>query len=477
MSIRSPIIQRLTLGLLFALTAPVWAQNETANQQEMAAPAPVIEIDPQKARDELEAAYQKEYAFLDAQLRDLQSRLAEFEEQAERQANERQGQIDRTEGDYINLQLRADRMNEQLTDAERQIASAEDSSSMLEATFLQVASTLEPFDLEQLQSEEFLASSDEIKIDVLFDRTRELIAKLGEVRTEPGRFFLADGTEVQGTLLQVGNIATYGLSEKGSGPLAPAGEERFKIWAAATDETAGDLAQGRQPGAIGIFLYESSAKAIEEKAGKTILSVINSGGTIAWIIVGLGLLALLLVLLRIIFLRNASASTGRVAEQVGALVKQGNLAQALEACKALKGATGRVVGAAVRNLDRDREHVEDIVAEQILHESAHLNRFGALIIVIAAVSPLLGLLGTVTGMITTFDIITEFGTGDPKLLSGGISIALVTTEVGLAVAIPALIFGNLLSGWAESIKDDMEKAALRVMNLYKSKPVTASAAP
>ena len=152
------------------------------------------------------------------------------------------------------------------------------------------------------------------------------------------------------------------------------------------------------------------------------------------------------------------------------------LAEALEATKQLKGSTSRVVAAAVRNLDRDREHIEDIVAEQILHESSHLNRFGTFIIVIAAVSPLLGLLGTVTGMISTFDIITEFGTGDPKLLSSGISIALVTTEVGLAVAIPALIFGNLLSGWAESIKDDMEKAALHVMNRYKGRPAEATAA-
>ena len=110
-----------------------------------------------------------------------------------------------------------------------------------------------------------------------------------------------------------------------------------------------------------------------------------------------------------------------------------------------------------------------------MHESAHLNRFGAFIILIAAVAPLLGLLGTVTGMIATFDIITEFGTGDPKLLSGGISIALVTTEVGLAVAIPALIFGNLLSGWAESIKDDMEKAALHVMNRSKGRAAHSAA--
>jgi biopolymer transport protein ExbB len=121
---------------------------------------------------------------------------------------------------------------------------------------------------------------------------------------------------------------------------------------------------------------------------------------------------------------------------------------------------------ALRNIDRDRDHIEDIVSESILHESAQLNRFGSLIIVIATVSPLLGLLGTVTGMISTFDIITEFGTGDPKLLSSGISIALVTTEVGLAVAIPALLFGNVLSGWAERIKDDMEKAALRAINIY-----------
>jgi len=101
-----------------------------------------------------------------------------------------------------------------------------------------------------------------------------------------------------------------------------------------------------------------------------------------------------------------------------------------------------------------------------LHESTHLNRFGAVIMVIAAVSPLLGLLGTVTGMISTFDVITEFGTGDPKLLSGGISIALVTTQLGLIVAIPLLLLGNMLSGWAERIKDDIERSALRVINQF-----------
>ena len=111
------------------------------------------------------------------------------------------------------------------------------------------------------------------------------------------------------------------------------------------------------------------------------------------------------------------------------------------------------------------EHLEDIVSESILHESSHLNRFGAFITVVAAVAPLLGLLGTVTGMIQTFDVITEFGTSDPKLLSGGIAVALVTTELGLIVAIPLLLLGSLLNGWAERLKDDMEKGALKIINL------------
>jgi biopolymer transport protein ExbB len=182
----------------------------------------------------------------------------------------------------------------------------------------------------------------------------------------------------------------------------------------------------------------------------------------------LGGIALIMIVLRVVFLRRARFRTGKVGHTVSDLAGQGKLDEALAAAKDLKGAASRVVSAAIRNLEYDRDHIEDIISEAILHESPHLNRFGSAILVIAAVAPLLGLLGTVTGMITTFDIITEFGTGDPKLLSSGISIALVTTEVGLAVAIPALIFGNLLSGWAESIKEDMERAALQVTNMYKA---------
>lgn len=105
--------------------------------------------------------------------------------------------------------------------------------------------------------------------------------------------------------------------------------------------------------------------------------------------------------------------------------------------------------------------------ENILNEQSRIDRFGSFVMVIAAVAPLLGLLGTVTGMIATFDIITEQGTGDPKLLSGGISEALVTTMIGLVVAIPLLLLGNLLSGWAQNIKDSMEQSALHIVNIFE----------
>ena len=462
--------QSLTVAatcLLFAFS--IEAQDAPEGAASATPPPPVPAANPLKTQDELQAAYQKEYAFLEAQVRDLQARLTAFDQESRQDEANKEGQIDRVEGEYIDLESRGERINDLITEADRQVIAVEDSRTTLEATFLQAGSSLEPFNLPQVRSEEFLASADSMKINTLFDLTLGLLDGLGKVRREQGAFFLQNGTEVEGTLIHIGNIASYGISGQDGGALAPAGDNRFKVWSASTPDIARALAGGQVPEVLDIFLYESSQKAIEEKAGKTILSVINSGGTIAWIIVALGGLAGLLIVLRIFFLRAASASTGKVSREVGPLIKAGKRKAALKACKRLKGSTARVVASAVRNLEKDRAHIEDIVSEQILHESAHLNRFGAFIIVIAAVAPLLGLLGTVTGMISTFDIITEFGTGDPKLLSSGISIALVTTEVGLAVAIPALIFGNLLSGWAESIKDEMEKAALHVMNQYKDK--------
>ena len=92
-----------------------------------------------------------------------------------------------------------------------------------------------------------------------------------------------------------------------------------------------------------------------------------------------------------------------------------------------------------------------------------LQRFLALLKIIAVVAPLLGLLGTVTGMINTFQVITLFGTGDPKLMAGGISQALVTTVLGLCVAVPTVLLHTLVQGRAKAVTQILQKRSIGII--------------
>lgn len=430
----------------------------------------VVCLNPANAADsvsELEQAYKREFAFLEAQERSLKQRLSETNSEGKNAVAEVERQIATLEDKYLRLQSRAETLDELVLESERNVQTNKDNSEILEATYAQAQATLDKYELPQWDKKQFGQLDDETKVAQLFDAGNKLVDMLDDVRARSGPFYLNDGVKVEGTIVRLGNIASYGISEQASGVLAPAGDGYLKLWHMPADDVARALAEGTPPESLKLFLYESLNKEVGDQKEKSVLGTIQSGGTIAWIIVALGIAALVMIALRTAFLKSASTSTEAITDQVGELIKEGKVEEALAACKQAKNATSRVVAATIRNIDREREHLEDIVSESILHESAHLDRFGAFILVLAAVSPLLGLLGTVTGMISTFDVITEFGTGDPKLLSGGISVALVTTEIGLIVAIPTLLIGNLLSGWAERIKSDMEKAALRITNIHQ----------
>jgi len=123
-----------------------------------------------------------------------------------------------------------------------------------------------------------------------------------------------------------------------------------------------------------------------------------------------------------------------------------------------------IISAGVNNVDQRRGTLEEILYERILAARPRLERFLPFIALTAAAAPLLGLLGTVTGMIKTFNLITIFGTGDAKSLSSGISEALVTTELGLIVAIPALIFHGLLARMSRQKIGEMEQTAVGFVN-------------
>jgi biopolymer transport protein ExbB len=288
----------------------------------------------------------------------------------------------------------------------------------------------------------------------------------GPGRKSSGAIFNDAGERVEGTLIHLGQIASYGVSDKISGVLAPAGADRLKIWSESdTSSLAQALLKGEGPPVVSLFLYESLDKGVEKKQDKTVMMVIDSGGIIGWVIVFGGLFALLMIIARALLLFRSSANTETLVETLTPLLAAGRIEEAKQLCKEVKSSAGRVLRTTLEHVNKDRDALQDIISEAILRETPRLDRFGSAILVVAAVSPLLGLLGTVTGMISTFDIITEFGTGNPKLLSGGISVALVTTELGLVVAIPALLFGNLLNGWGSHIKEDLDKSALRVTNV------------
>ncbi|MBT3222794.1 MAG: MotA/TolQ/ExbB proton channel family protein, partial [Proteobacteria bacterium] len=191
---------------------------------------------------------------------------------------------------------------------------------------------------------------------------------------------------------------------------------------------------------------------------------ILAGGILVWPILGLGLLALLLGLERLVSLWRHSTRVDVLLCQVIDLIHNGQITEAKRLANHTRGAAARVLARGLENAHLEQKKLKDVLSEALSRELPRLERFLPILAVIAAVAPLLGLLGTVTGMISTFEVITEHGTGDPKMLSGGISVALVTTQLGLAVAIPVLLFHALLSGMVDKMVSDMTRVALTLNN-------------
>ena len=349
----------------------------TAAAAPAAAPAPTISV---------EQAYRREYAFLEAQKRELEDRLASVRQQLTRDQTRLESEVAALENAALAARAEAEAMNDELLRAQQTEAANLENAEFLDATLEQARATLGGFGDNSLEAEGFAARSDTEKLQTLFGNATRLLTELGTVRRKDGTFFLADGSEASGQIVRYGNIAVFGISPQGSGALAPAGGGRFRLWNAPAAETAEALARGDSPGTLSAYLFENANVAVTDPEQKTFWSEMQKGGLIGYFILLLGALAAVMVVLRALFLQRAGASIHAINAAVEPQIRAGRIDDAIAAAKKFKGSAARVVTAALRNLDRDREHVEDIVSESILHESSHLNRFGAFIVLIAAVA-------------------------------------------------------------------------------------------
>ncbi|PXA03753.1 hypothetical protein DDZ13_10695 [Coraliomargarita sinensis] len=201
-----------------------------------------------------------------------------------------------------------------------------------------------------------------------------------------------------------------------------------------------------------------------EEGSDTVLEHLAKGGSVGTVIIGLGFICLLLGAFKAFEVTSFRTPAPEDVQNVITKIESGDVANARTAASSIPGAGGALLVKGVEHADEKRGTLEEILYEKILVARPKLERFLPFIALTAAAAPLLGLLGTVTGMIKTFNLITIFGTGDAKSLSSGISEALVTTELGLIVAIPALIIHGLLSRMARQKIGDMEQTAVGFIN-------------
>lgn len=193
--------------------------------------------------------------------------------------------------------------------------------------------------------------------------------------------------------------------------------------------------------------------------------LIQKGGITMYPIILLSVIALAVFLERLISLRKEKYVPKAFYEQLVNLLKKKNINEAVEVCKANKSALARISETIITNTDLPLSRLLEVAEESGRSEASKLDKFLPSLQTIVAIAPLLGLLGTVLGMIKIFDVIALQGTGSAEALSSGIAEALLTTAAGLVVAIPAQIFYFIAKARADAIGAALEKASSDVMNL------------
>jgi len=195
-----------------------------------------------------------------------------------------------------------------------------------------------------------------------------------------------------------------------------------------------------------------------------VLAFIQTGGFFMWPLLACSILALAIILERFWTLRKSGVAPKGLLSDVMARLRDDRMT--IEYIRSMQAKTGlaSIFAAGLLNSKHGRDAMKESVQEAASHVIHELERFMNTLGTIAAISPLLGLLGTVVGMIKVFSVLMESGAGNTALLAGGISEALLTTAAGLGVAIPALIFHRFFSRRIDELVVTMEQQSTKLID-------------
>ena len=283
----------------------------------------------------------------------------------------------------------------------------------------------------------------------------------------PGKSTDKSGNVTEGQFVLVGPLAyfaskdgqKFGLADLKLGSIDPT---LLSLPEASKPQDIVKVAQSGK-GNIPVDATRGNAFKLEETKD-SMIDEIKKGGPLMWPIVALGLLAVIVGFLKWVQLALVSRPGNKRVRDFLNLLDASKYQEAEKLALRTRGPIGLFMATAAKHYTDPTSVMEETMFEKILDAKTKLNSWIPFVKIAAAVEPLFGLLGTVTGMINTFKLITVFGTQDASTFSSGIAEALITTEWGLVTAIPCLLIAAFLARKARSVIDDMEKLGVRIMN-------------
>jgi biopolymer transport protein ExbB len=302
----------------------------------------------------------------------------------------------------------------------------------------------------------------------LVENTIDQLGHAGKVRVFEGEVINTDGILVQGEFADTGPVRWFrSLDGRDSGLLSKSEDLRPRLVKGTEDPMRIEL----------LLRGKASNPALDPTLGNAValsaseegfIEHIRQGGFWIYPILILASFSFLAALSKWLQLMSIRQFRPLLVQDIIDALKQGNSDAAILSNQAIMHPASDIISRGIElysdNSDISRDTLEESLYEKFLESLPSLNKGLQIIAIASATAPLLGLLGTVTGMIETFRLINIFGTGDAKSLASGISEALVTTEFGLIVAIPSLILHALLSRKVKGIKSTMEMTSLAFLN-------------